>query len=106
MRKSRPRWLKELAPRACPPAREAFSPQKLDLLRKGKLHMSRGTPVPHGDRTEVLPDTVDHRADNYEGPIKNQGAVGSCTAFSLSTVMDNAILRLQGGRRWHAEHDG
>jgi hypothetical protein len=79
-------------------AREAFSPQKLDLLRKGKLHMSRGTPVPHGDRTEVLPDTVDHRADNYEGPIKNQGAVGSCTAFSLSTVMDNAILRLQGGQ--------
>jgi hypothetical protein len=37
---------------------------------------------------------VDHRTSNVEGPIKNQGYVGSCTAFSLSTTMDNAIRRL------------
>jgi hypothetical protein len=75
--------------------REAFSPTKMQLLREGRLHMSRGTPAPRGERTEILPDIVDHRVDNIEGPVKNQGAVGTCTAFSLSTVMDNAILRLQ-----------
>jgi hypothetical protein len=41
-----------------------------------------------------LPDAVDHRADGTEGPIKSQGAVGACTAFSLSSTMDNAIRRL------------
>ena len=41
-----------------------------------------------------VPGTVDHRTQGVEGPIKDQGVVGSCTAFSLSTVMDNAIRRL------------
>jgi papain like protease len=76
-------------------ARDVMSPQKMDMLKKGKLHFSRGSPIPKGDRTEILPDNVDHRVDNFEGPVKNQGAVGACTAFSLSTVMDNAIMRLQ-----------
>jgi len=40
-----------------------------------------------------LPAAVDHRADNLEGPMKDQGSVGSCTAFSLSTVLDNAAIR-------------
>lgn len=44
--------------------------------------------------TGPLPDTVDHRADGSEGPIKDQGAVGVCTAFSLSTAMDNAVRRM------------
>jgi hypothetical protein len=40
-----------------------------------------------------LPLNVDHRVDGAEGPIKYQGLVGACTAFSLSTAMDNAIRR-------------
>jgi Papain family cysteine protease len=44
-----------------------------------------------------LPASVDHRADGSEGPIKDQGAVGDCTAVSLSTAMDNAVRRM--GRR-------
>jgi hypothetical protein len=36
---------------------------------------------------------VDHRNDGTEGPIKDQGQVGSCTSFSLSTAMENAIRR-------------
>jgi C1A family cysteine protease len=40
---------------------------------------------------------VDHRTANGEGPIKNQGYVGSCTAFSLSSTMDNAIRRAGKG---------
>lgn len=44
-----------------------------------------------------LPVYVDHRIDGTEGPVKDQGAVGACTAFSLSTAMENAIRRV--GRR-------
>ncbi len=42
---------------------------------------------------DTFPGTVDHRADNTEGPIKNQGGVGSCTAHSLSAALDNAAIR-------------
>jgi hypothetical protein len=84
---------------AIPNAREALSPQKMDILHKGKLHMNWASPIPRGERTEVLPDNVDHRVDNLEGPVKNQGAVGTCTAFSLSTVMDNAVLRLKAAEQ-------
>jgi len=101
--------LREVAPRVwvhleCKPfekisgTREALSPTKRQLLREGKLHVSRSSPVPRGERTEILPETVDHRIDRIEGPVKSQGAVGTCTAFSLSTVMDNAILRLQAAQ--------
>lgn len=41
-----------------------------------------------------LPTSVDHRAEGSEGPIKSQGMVGACTAFSLSTAMDNAVRRM------------
>lgn len=44
-----------------------------------------------------FPDVMDLRAQGLTGPVKDQGAVGSCTAFSLSTVMDN-LLR-QGGKQ-------
>lgn len=42
---------------------------------------------------ESFPETIDHRADKVEGPIKNQGGVGSCTAHSLSSALDNAAIR-------------
>lgn len=42
---------------------------------------------------EQFPSTVDHRAENLEGPVKNQGGVGSCTAHSLSSALDNAAIR-------------
>jgi hypothetical protein len=41
-----------------------------------------------------LPQEVDHRAQGIEGPVKDQQLVGACTAFSLSSVMDNAVRRL------------
>jgi hypothetical protein len=40
-----------------------------------------------------LPASVDHRAEGHEGPVKDQGAVGACTAVSLSTAMENALRR-------------
>jgi hypothetical protein len=75
--------------------REAFSPTKMSMLRQGKLHMTRGRHAPGPNQTEALPEMVDHRVDGLEGPVKSQGAVGTCTAFSLSTVMDNAVLRIE-----------
>jgi hypothetical protein len=44
--------------------------------------------------TGPVPASVDHRNDRTEGPVKDQGAVGVCTAVSLSTAMDNAIRRM------------
>ncbi|MEO7109196.1 MAG: C1 family peptidase [Polyangiaceae bacterium] len=41
----------------------------------------------------ALPDMVDHRLNGTEGPIKDQGDVGACTAFGLSSVMDNSLRR-------------
>lgn len=41
-----------------------------------------------------VPAAVDHRMDGTEGPVKDQGAVGVCTAVSLSSAMDNAVRRM------------
>jgi hypothetical protein len=41
-----------------------------------------------------VPAAVDHRAEGHEGPVKDQGAVGACTAVSLSTAMDSALRRM------------
>jgi len=49
-----------------------------------------GAPVVTAD---PVPGTVDHRTQNLEGPIKDQGPVGACTAFSLSATIDNAAIR-------------
>jgi hypothetical protein len=38
-----------------------------------------------------LPPAVDHRFDSQEGPVKNQGAVGTCTAVSLSSAMEHTL---------------
>jgi hypothetical protein len=43
-----------------------------------------------GGTVGSLPDSVDHRSTGMEGPIKNQGAVGTCTAVSLSSAMEHA----------------
>jgi hypothetical protein len=80
-----------------------FNPRKLHMLMAGSLRLDSaiGRPgAPGSDRASPinagagqLPDSVDHRKDGTEGPIKDQGAVGSCTSFSLSSAMDNAIRR-------------
>jgi hypothetical protein len=51
-------------------------------------------PTPPSSPSATMPPSVDHRGGGTEGPIKDQQVVGDCTAFSLSTVMDNAIRRL------------
>lgn len=44
-----------------------------------------------------LPPFVDHRMTGLEGPVKSQGAVGTCTAVSLSTAMDHAVRKMGRG---------
>jgi Papain family cysteine protease len=44
-----------------------------------------------------LPPFVDHRMTGLSGPVKNQGAVGTCTAVSLSTAMEHAIRKMGRG---------
>jgi hypothetical protein len=43
-------------------------------------------------RADNFPAAVDHR-NGLEGPVKDQGPVGSCTAFSLSAALDNEAIR-------------
>ncbi len=76
------------------PTRQVFTPEKIAMLAQGKLHMSRARAAPAANQVEPPVEGVDHRAEGLEGPVKDQGSVGNCTAFSLSTVMDNAILRM------------
>jgi hypothetical protein len=71
--------------------------RKAKLFRKGLLRGDDAAraPAPGEDRGEAaLPESVDHRSDGLEGPIKHQGYVGACSGFSLSAAMDNAIRRL------------
>jgi hypothetical protein len=74
-----------------------FSPRKIRLMLAGglKLDTPVGQPAQSAalDRGTALPDSVDHRKDGTEGPIGDQGQVGSCTAFSLASAMDNGIRR-------------
>lgn len=63
----------------------------------------RGVDVGEIIKGEAIPAAVDHRTDNLEGPIRNQGVVGSCTAFSLAATIDNAAIR--GGKMQGANRD-
>jgi hypothetical protein len=55
------------------------------------------SPTPQVTTTVVpgaLPPAMDLRTMGLDGPVKNQGAVGACTAFSLSTAMDIGARKL------------
>ena len=43
-----------------------------------------------------LPDVVDHRQNATEGPVRDQGRVGACTAFSFATAVDHALAVASG----------
>jgi hypothetical protein len=101
---------------------KTFTPDKINMLLQGLLNLdtpitmptipglpsvpgvpgtggTAGSSTPPATKpgiTGALPDAVDHRKDGTEGPVKDQGQVGACTAFSLSTAMDNAIRRQNG----------
>lgn len=92
--------------------RDVFDPAKLDLLSRGQLHVdphttpppTPATPATPGGGGGGLPAEVDHRTMGLEGPIKDQGLVGNCSAFSLSSVIDNAILRMHHSEVISPEH--
>lgn len=43
-----------------------------------------------------LPSEVDHRAEGEEGPVRDQDAVGACTAFSLAAAIDHSVFSQTG----------
>jgi hypothetical protein len=63
-----------------------FTAAKVRLMARGALKLDTAGQA-------GLPEAVDHRNDGTEGPTKDQGQVGACTAFSLSSAMENAIRR-------------
>jgi hypothetical protein len=88
---------------------DVFDPAKLDLLTHGQLHVDpHAAPAPQGPQQqpghEGMPADVDHRTLGLEGPVKDQGLVGNCSAFSLSSVIDNAILRMHKSDVISPEH--
>lgn len=84
-----------------------LTPAKLLAIRSGGFQWNPlaalGIPLPgttpaapSSVRADAaLPDMVDHRLNGTEGPVKDQGAVGACTAFALSSTFDNALRRAQ-----------
>jgi hypothetical protein len=47
-----------------------------------------------GDSPE--PTVVDHRQSGLEGPMRDQGSVGSCTAVSFAAAVDHSVARTVG----------
>ena len=43
-----------------------------------------------------LPAVVDHRLENMESPVRNQGAVPACTAFTIASAIDHSIALWTG----------
>jgi hypothetical protein len=70
--------------------------QSLFGIQQAPTPTTASPPAPQqaAETAQQTPSSVDHRSLGTEGPIKDQQLVGACTAFSLSTVMDNAIRRL------------
>ncbi len=67
--------------------RNARPLQRVRSTRKGLVGGNAG------ELAGPIPAAVDLRSANLDGPIKDQGAVGTCTAVSLSTAMDVAIRK-------------
>jgi hypothetical protein len=44
----------------------------------------------------ALPTTVDHRQEGTEGPVRDQGEAGACTAFSFIAAVDHALSKATG----------
>jgi len=81
-----------------------LTPAKLLTIRSGGFKWNPftalgiqipGAPAaaPNQIRGESFPDLVDHRLNGTEGPVKDQGSVGACTAFALSSTFDNSLRR-------------
>lgn len=87
--------------RRIPIAVAHLTPAKLLTIRSGgfkwnpfsALGVQLPGAAPSQIRGESFPDLVDHRLNGTEGPVKDQGSVGACTAFALSSTFDNALRR-------------
>jgi hypothetical protein len=78
----------EFIPLDCPSANYGIIPWAGKILfGEEKMRISEG----YVGSTR-LPPEVDHRNTGGEGPIRNQRSVGSCTAFSLATAIDNSLF--------------
>lgn len=70
-------------------------PGYADILSAARAILSDtpfGLSPAHAGAAE-LPAAVDHRADGTEGPVRHQGQVGACSAFSFASAIDHALAR-------------
>jgi hypothetical protein len=55
--------------------------------------------VPYGhlrDKLAPLPRVVDHRVEQTEGDVRQQGAAGTCTSFGTASAVDHSVTRWTG----------
>ena len=55
--------------------------------------------VPYGHlkgKLTPLPRVVDHREEQTEGDIRNQGTAGTCTSFGTASSIDHSVTRWSG----------
>ncbi len=77
---------------ACPP--EEVAPGKWIVFDCGpQPPPRRAVRLNFATFNTQLPLSIDHRVDGTAGPIRDQGATGTCTAVSLSSTVDNAVRR-------------
>ncbi|MFO0741629.1 MAG: C1 family peptidase [Labilithrix sp.] len=90
------------------------TPAKLKMMSAGNFKWNPlaalGVQLPQqpgavrADTPSTYPDMVDHRLNGQEGPIKDQGDVGACTSFALSSVFDNSLRRASQNITTSPEH--
>lgn len=66
---------------------------RADGNQRGNNGRNRGNRGGRGLQT--IPDEVDHAADGWMGPIKNQGNCGSCVQFAVSSAMEGALAKAE-----------
>jgi C1A family cysteine protease len=87
---------------ACGASHSGAQDMPLMCLEDKDHHHSEKTAsvlVPYGHlkgKLTPLPRVVDHREEQTEGDVRNQGSAGTCTSFGTASAIDHSVTRWSG----------